>query len=85
MIRFFSDRNNIADGGNLIADFVVTVTAPWGEAAMRGCIIFSQRDKRERVIWPRSTHGHYYATPSKENIATAEVMILDAFHTWRKA
>lgn len=83
MIRFFTDRNNTADGGNLIADFMATVTAPWGESTMRGCIIYSQRDKRERVIWPRSTQGHYYATPLRENIAAAEAMILDAFRGWR--
>lgn len=78
-LRFFTDRANVHDGGNLIADFVQEVRAPWGPGFMRGMIIHSQRDKRIRVIWPRSTTGHYYATPGKDNLDAAETMILDAF------
>lgn len=78
-LRFFTDRANISEGGNLIADFVQEVRAPWGSSFMRGMIIYSQRDKRQRVIWPRSTTGHYYATPGKDQLEAAETMILDAF------
>jgi len=78
-LRFFTDRANTQDGGNLIADFVIEVQAPWGPGFMRGMIIHSQRDQRIRVIWPRSTTGHYYATPGKDNLDAAETMILDAF------
>lgn len=78
-LRFFTDRANISEGGNLCADFIQEGVFPWGPGFMRGMIIHSQRDKRIRVIWPRSTTGHYYATPGKDNLDAAETMILDAF------
>jgi hypothetical protein len=78
-LRFFTDRANTQDGGNLIADFVQEVQCPWGPGFMRGMIIYSQRDKRIRVIWPRNTQNHYWATPGKDQLDAAETMILDAF------
>lgn len=78
-IKFFTDRANIHNGGNLIADFAVDVSAPWGDAVMRGTIIYSERDSRTRVLWPRNGDGRYHATPTRECLEGAERFVLAAW------
>ena len=80
-IRFFSPEQT---GTNKLADFLVALDAPWGHQTCRGMVIWSDRDRKHRALWPRA--GERFATSgeTREDTERAEVMILERFEEWYK-
>lgn len=71
---------NLPNG--VIAEFVETLQAPWGDHDVRGVIIHSTRDDCATVLWYKC--GKYFpSTPKRHNVEHAAQWILDAFAAWR--